>query len=298
MKNIYIVYHKIDFDGVCSAAIVYWSLKKYNNIHNIFFVPINYGDVFDLWDKVDMDDTVYMVDFSLPIKDLIALNNLTNLILIDHHKTIVNDIQKSGIEFNGIQKSGIGACYLTYNFINEMIDKSDPFCPDKYEYVPYAIELLAKYDVWDLDDPNALTLQYALRCIDDIFDPTNEIWKKIVFNEIDIYRLIDKGRIAQQYDKVSNAKYCDTVAFDSELDGYKLLCVNKALGSSIIFESIWDNTKYDIMCCFYRVKGTWNASFYTDKEGVDVGELAKKYGGGGHKQAAGIASVRELPFDV
>ena len=117
MKNIYIVYHKVDFDGVCSAAIVYWTLKEHNNNYNINLVPINHGEVFDLWDKVDTNDDVYMVDFSLPIEELILLNDITNLILIDHHKTAIDSIEESGVKFNGCQSIGIGACYLTYKFM-------------------------------------------------------------------------------------------------------------------------------------------------------------------------------------
>jgi nanoRNase/pAp phosphatase (c-di-AMP/oligoRNAs hydrolase) len=36
---------------------------------------------------------------------------------------------------------------------------------------------------------------------------------------------------------------------------------------------------------------------YTDKEGVHVGNIAKKYGGGGHPGAAGFI-CKELPFNI
>jgi len=38
----------------------------------------------------------------------------------------------------------------------------------------------------------------------------------------------------------------------------------------------------------YSKKGHWNIGMYTDKDGVHVGNIAKKYGGGGHAGAAGF----------
>ena len=287
MRNLYIVYHKIDFDGVCSAACVYWLMKPiYNKIH---LVPINHGEEFDLWGKITPMDVVYMVDFCLPIDEMKKLNKFIELHVIDHHITAINAIKESGENFSGCQEIGIGACYLTYQYVSQT------------DYCPYIIKLLAEYDVWNHSDVNALPLQYGLKCIDDILNPKNELWERIVCDKVSdtqFLQIIKQENYCQQYEKMTNKLYCDIMAFDSDLDGFKLLCVNKALSSSILFESKWDNTVYDIMCCFNRVNGTWSVSLYTDKEGVDVSKIAKKYGGGGHKQAAGFGGLQELPFKV
>ena len=67
------------------------------------------------------------------------------------------------------------------------------------------------------------------------------------------------------------------------------------LTNSQMFDSVWDNTKYDAMLTFGWRKGKWTVSLYTDKEHVDVSVAAKNRGGGGHKQAAGF-QCEELPF--
>jgi len=68
-------------------------------------------------------------------------------------------------------------------------------------------------------------------------------------------------------------------------------------GSSQLFESVYDPDMHDAMLAFgYRNHG-WVVTLYTTHAGVDVSRVAKKYGGGGHAQAAGFP-CRELPFDL
>lgn len=55
---------------------------------------------------------------------------------------------------------------------------------------------------------------------------------------------------------------------------------------------------YDLMITFVRRKDKlWNVSLYSTKPEIDCGEIAKSFGGGGHKGAAGF-QVKELPFEI
>lgn len=54
---------------------------------------------------------------------------------------------------------------------------------------------------------------------------------------------------------------------------------------------------YDLMISFVRRKDKlWDVSLYSTKPDVDCGDLAKSFGGGGHKGAAGF-QCKELPFE-
>lgn len=54
---------------------------------------------------------------------------------------------------------------------------------------------------------------------------------------------------------------------------------------------------YDLMITFVRrTDKLWNVSLYSTKEYVDCGAIAKSFGGGGHKGAAGF-QCKELPFE-
>ena len=54
--------------------------------------------------------------------------------------------------------------------------------------------------------------------------------------------------------------------------------------------------EYDIAILFTRKLGGYKVGLYTVQDNVDCSALASKYGGGGHKQAAGF-HVEELPFE-
>ena len=114
----------------------------------------------------------------------------------------------------------------------------------------------------------------------------------------DTFNMIqEKGSTVLDYIKQNNASYIKATCFETKIDGLKCLAVNKALTNSQLFESVWDNTKYDAMITFYWHKSFWTVLLYTDKECVDVSVIAKKHGGGGHKQAAGF-QCGELPFNM
>ena len=62
------------------------------------------------------------------------------------------------------------------------------------------------------------------------------------------------------------------------------------------FDQINDPDKHDIMICYVQSSdGNWIVSLYTEKEHIDVEKICAKYGGGGHKGAAGFRP-ETLPF--
>jgi nanoRNase/pAp phosphatase (c-di-AMP/oligoRNAs hydrolase) len=63
--------------------------------------------------------------------------------------------------------------------------------------------------------------------------------------------------------------------------------------SSQIFDTVKED--YDIMIPFCFDGKQWTVSMYTKNKEIDVSIIAKKYGGGGHKNAAGF-QCKELPF--
>ena len=78
---------------------------------------------------------------------------------------------------------------------------------------------------------------------------------------------------------------CDKKGFETNLDGYKCFAVNMPLMSSDDF--IISNAKmYDLLISFSFNGKLWSYSIRS--ETVDCSELAAKYGGGGHKGAAGF----------
>ena len=78
----------------------------------------------------------------------------------------------------------------------------------------------------------------------------------------------------------------------------RVLACNTIVFNSQFFDGFYDPEKHDVMCAYsQRRDGKWKVSLYTTKDEIDCGAIAKHFGGGGHKGAAGFVCTR-LPWDT
>lgn len=265
-------YHD-DMDGKCAGAIV----------HKFFeggeFFRINYKDDFP-FDKINPGELVVIVDFSLqrPGEFERLLEVTDNVIWIDHHKSAIEKPDNPH-HLDGIRRDGTAGCVLTWEFFYPNIP------------VPNVVALLGDYDIWAFkygEDTNRL--QTGIRLYDT--RPDSEMWKKWLdpaYLPIDELRF---GEISLQYRNNYYAGLVKSWAFFTEFEGYKAIACNAGSVSSQLFDTVMED--YDIMLPFCFDGKQWTVSVYTKKD-IDCSEIAKKYGGGGHKQAAGF-QCKELPF--
>jgi oligoribonuclease NrnB/cAMP/cGMP phosphodiesterase (DHH superfamily) len=288
MSKVTIFYHN-DCDGHASGAILQRHLQEKNPI----MIEINYGEDFP-WDLIDSETEVWMADFSLePWSDMIRLNNsCKEFVWIDHHKTAMESYQKGREEGNplilGYRVDGTAACKLCWDYCN-------PETPE-----PMGIFLANVYDVWKWHDvEGAIEFQYGTRLFET--DPATEegqdFWdKQIRFPTTSYKEIVKQGKLLMDYQDRSAAKFMKKAAFETIFEGYKCIAVNRK-GNSRQFNSVWDPNKYDFMLTFAWINNQWNVSLYGEDKKVDLGAIAKKYGGGGHFGAAGF-NIDSLPFDL
>lgn len=273
-------YHSADLDGHCSGALI---KMEYPDCE---MIGINYGDDFP-WDSIQEGEKVFMVDFSLqPFSDMEKLDVMCNLTWIDHHISAIKENKKipPPHRIRGLQRDGIGACALVWEY----------FHPD--EGLPTFIRLLAEYDVWNHSNLRTLPFQYGMKLIFDTSPENQEFWESL-FDDERVIRIADDGVTILRYQQIENRNYIEARGFECILDGLRCIAVNKGLTNSKIFDSVWDPEKYDAMVTFCMIspeKG-WTISLYSDKPGIDVSEIAKAHGGGGHKGAAGF-QTKKLPW--
>lgn len=281
--NYWVFYHRSDLDGLCSGAICKYFLEERNA--SPIMRGIDYGDVFP-FDEICPNDIIYMVDFCLqPENQMKKLEDMCGeLIWIDHHKSSIETLH----EFNcpGIRQVGKAACELCWEFLY----------PD--DSIPESVKLLSRYDVWDqsdkqLWDENIYPFQMGMRTLS--LDPINEIHSWInIFKGQSIPEIMVIGRGIVKYQNQQNIRTMMS-SFEVEFDGKKWIAVN-AGGNSQIFESRYDPEKHHGMLGFTNKQGKfWTISLYSTRDDIDVSEIAKRYGGGGHKGAAGFQCY-ELPF--
>jgi len=138
-------YHSADLDGKCSGAIV-------RSMWECELIGINYGDAFP-WDSIEPGETVVMVDFCLqPFSEMVRLNELAELVWIDHHVSAIREAEACGFEARLAQVLEVGraGCELAWeHYVGTE--------------VPKAVRLLGRYDVWDHADPEVWPFTYGMR---------------------------------------------------------------------------------------------------------------------------------------
>jgi len=275
-------YHSVDFDGKCSGAIIKRAFPQCK------VVGIDHGDPFP-WDSIDHKEAVYMVDFSLPVGDMVVLANRCNLVWIDHHYGAIEQASKAKFHPAGLRRVGQGACELCWEFLYSGFK------------MPDAVWLLGRYDNLDLGaSENVLYFQRGLLAVsEDGMKPEASRWTSLLDNEPEAVNcVISIGQIVSKALELQDKEYAQKYAFETTLEGMPAIAINKGITSSLLFSSVWDSEKYHIMCTFVRRSdGQWDIRIYTPRNDIDLSEVARKHGGGGHRQAAGW-STDICPFQT
>lgn len=284
------IYHDADLDGKCSAAIV----TRYFGVKRVELHGMNYGDPIP-WDKIDQETDVIMVDFCLqPFDDMLKLNNhCADLTWIDHHKTAIDAYLAQKVRWTSSLGLDQAACELVWDFYHE----DQP--------IPQAVRYLGAYDTWSWEnDKNALYFQYGIRSVEN--GPMGAIWDSLLCVNSEVGRVTDSLTLAGQhivrFNERQNAIYAEATSFPLKWQGLRFIVSNAQLTNSSLFDTVFDPEKHDAMMTFAFRKGQWTIGMYCPpallkERGIDLGALAKEFGGGGHPGAAGFAGT-SLPFTL
>lgn len=326
------IFHHTDDDGKASGAIVTNELitNPYTMIH---YGKYNYSH---RWEDLNFpsdgeynEDTVFfIVDLSIDnvIFDAItkAVNAGSHVIHIDHHKSSIDFINNMNKEQKSIYdkvisfvKDGISGCLLTWIFscMNDIervnanniefdlsVGRTHIMLPGNREYViPPAIRYIDDNDVWIHYHNETKYFNIGFQMETDKSPQNKELWSKLLYDFKSVKKYIDEGEIIYRYQSIQNKSIVSRNAFIYTFN-YKgkdieCLCVNNAYGNSRLFGSEYN--EYQIIMKFGFDGELWRYTMYSHEkfEDIDVSEIAKLYGGGGHKCAAGFVS-NDFIFDT
>ena len=288
-------YHGADNDGKLAGAIVKLAYEKAGE--DIVMYPWDYGQPFP-WDKVEGREVV-MVDIALqPFSEHLRLAEVAReLIWIDHHKSAIDsyvEAVKCVLPIKGIRAVGIAACELAWLYYNRGPVETVEGVVLEMDKIPQGVRLVGRYDVWDHSDPDALPFKYGLdSCqIDPSRSDCNWMALRALINGGDWTReLLCRGLKVHAYVKTDFKKYAESAAFETVLDGHKVIALNRLYGGSHSVDPMFVRGTHAFMVAFgYTPKsnGKWTVSMYSDEGIIDLGAIAKKFGGGGHMGAAGF----------
>ncbi len=274
------IYHIADHDGKGSAAVVrsVYPETEFLGLNHDMEIP---------YDEIRKHDKIVVCDIALPLEFMLELSRTKDFVWIDHHASVINEynehLAKGGAEIKGLRRIGTAACCLTWEY----------FYPDKE--LPEGLKLLGLNDIFDLRDPRVRPFEYAVQSI-GVNRPGDKIWEDLLSGRINIDEMVETGKAILSWIKVRNMRLVRSMSFESEYNGLKCICANMPQGYSEFYDSLPNIHDYDFMCNFFmNRRNTWNLSFYTSKDGVDVSKIAASFGGGGHVRAAGASRLKELP---
>lgn len=275
------IYHNKDLGGYCSGAIV---KKKYPKSKMIGY---DYGQSFPWEEMVDTEDVI-MIDVSLPMDEMFVLaRQVKSFTWIDHHVSAIKAYWEfvaagnGAKNFNVVLENGIAACEGGWKYLF------------KDEKMPTVVSMLGEYDTWRNQDKDRweniiLPSQYGMRlhCNSVETFPSN-LLKDIEWDNTrnPVWDIVEEGRTILKYQKMQN-EYACRYAFEAEFEGLKAICLNSGGANSQLFESVYNESKHDLMIPFFYSGSNWTFSLYTTKDEIDCSVIAKSKGGGGHKKAA------------
>lgn len=282
-----LVFHKSDLDGQCSAAIARLALDGDNDPDTLRMLPADYGEPF-FPDQFPTGSLVYFLDWApQPRQLLFDVMERATVVVVDHHKTnadLPKYLSDPHAAYIAAQNARLAACEVAA----ELFDV--PACR--------AIKWLGAYDAWRDDDPEwetvILPFQYGMRSLPT--DPTTvegmQTWREVFQDDqATIDRVMLRGQAILAYQTQQSAEMMKA-AFPLEFEGLRFIVHIGSARGSAAFRSVWDPEKYDAMMAINNVRNTyWRVQMYTDKPGLDLSEIAQKYGGGGHAQACGFQTA-------
>jgi hypothetical protein len=295
MKDIIVIHHSADFDGLFSREIA----RKFFG-DTATYIGWDYGQPIPF---VPAGARLYMLDISID-----GLMDHPGLTWIDHHKTAM---AKFNPNIRGYRIDGVAACRLAWQwfFRDTPGDIAGAPMPPKEQFVdrlvsePYAVQLAGEYDIWDKRDRDVDTFQHALRSQ----ELTDHIWRELFRTDIEetlqvqhsllmARALMPLGRAIEYSSDQANASLMRDVAFELNWEGLRFLAINKPRGNSRTFAA-GVKPEHDALLTFYWLRDKWRISLYgvPHRPDLDLSPIAAKRGGGGHRQACGF-ECQKLPF--
>lgn len=280
-----VIYHDNCMDGFGSAWAFYMLKESEYGAKNVMYFPCSYGNIPDLTLLRNTD--VYILDFSFPRFDLKNFAEVANKILIlDHHKTAQQDLENWEDKPENVEivfdmnRSGAG---ITWDYF-AVTEKNPNFAPRQP-----LINYIEDRDIWKFVLPYSKEVSAVIAATDTTFETYYTLNVTIINN---LEGVANSGSLLlRQHNKLVT----------EVLKHARQININSHVG--LIVNSI-PQLASDIGNELAKISGTFGGSFYGDKDGkihfslrsignYDVSAIARTFGGGGHKNAAGFTFTPE-----
>ncbi len=272
-KTTVCLYHN-DTDGRCSAAIVRRALGT-----DVLLRAMDYEFRSVPWEDLETAGKVVIVDFALPLEDMRRISDTAELIWIDHHKSAIEELAVMS-DLPGRRSTHEAACVLTWQ----------EFFPD--QPIPDAVKYVGDRDIWRMALEE--TPAFGEGLFQEDTRPANDVlWQPLLDGDRELVRkLIEHGKILHQARLRNIWRRVAREGSEVQFEGHKTLVINDR-GSGEL--GVYSRQRgYEIAYCYidryHEGKLITRVTLFSSQ--VDVSEIARKFGGGGHPGAAGFSFER------
>ena len=255
-----VLYHAGCDDGF-GAAYAIW-LKHGAKAE---YIPVQHGQPFP---DVSSGESVYVVDFSYSRDILQRVADRCKLVVLDHHKTAMEDLADLPFAHFDMNKSG---AVLAWEY----------FHPN--EPIPLLLAYVQDYDLWT----KKLAHTDENKAWRGSFPRTFCSWQEMASVVSCDHSWKMEGKAILRSEKMQIRRRVSQ-AFEVVIDPYVVLAVNETQHVSEVAGELAKDNRYPFGACF-QVRGDGLKIWSLRSEGdFDVSAVAKLRGGGGHRTAAGF----------
>ena len=281
------IYHSKDTDGHFSGAVLKY---KYPDIE---LRGWDYKDEVPSFESMKGYDEIILIDITFPFDILQELGTRTKLTVIDHHVSFKKQVDNHLQIGHDVVTDDLK--YITFEYIyDDKLSACELGFKHYFGYVPPIVELVGKYDTWRANGTNeweatVLPMKYYL--YGKVNKPEDVQIEWFENNYTAKERLLNMtiiGHSIMNYERKMDESKTNSYAFERKAYGLRALCINTNFMSSETMMTKFDSSKHDIMIGFAYNGNNWGISLRGIEGGVDVSQIAKERGGGGHKGAAGF----------
>lgn len=254
----YVFYHGNCADGF-GAAWAAW--KKLGN--QVRYIPLHNAEGLPM--DLRGGSRVFLLDIGLGRDKLSYLNDVhQEVVMLDHHQTWEDEVQ--GLDFAHVEV-GTAACVLAWRH----------FHPDRP--VPELLRYIEDRDLWNWELPDSRAVNAGLSSYPQEFD---------VWNGLDIQQLKQEGQPILRH-KQQVVERMSQQARRLEVAGYEVPVVNATAYASDLGHYLLDEYPDSPFAAIWWMNRSGQRRWSLRSRGdFDVGRLAEKMGGGGHRAASGF----------
>lgn len=259
----YVLYHGNCYDGFGAAYAAWKALGD-----SALYIPVSYGAPVP---ELPNAEHVYILDFSYPWQNLEGIAEHIPLTMLDHHKTAKEMLEDwhhhNATVVLDMTKSGAMLAWEHFH----------PGIP-----APALIQHISDRDLWEFKLEGTKAVHKALVSLPMDF----RVW-----DALDVEDLKRDGALLERMHDQLVKNVCEK-AWKADIDGHKVPVVNTSIAWSEVGDYLAkENPDAPFVASFTVMKNSimWSLRSRGD---FDVSAVAKKFGGGGHKNAAGFKAAR------